>query len=92
MKRAAEYSKMCDADVCVGIHLRETGQVFILSVDSSGFWAFLPWLAISMFSTVSLMKSRLICQELLLSSPKTNIRPGSGAYGYRYSGAACMKS
>ncbi|CAG8221927.1 unnamed protein product [Penicillium nalgiovense] len=41
MKKAAEYSKMCDADVCVGIHLRETGQVFILSADASGFWAFL---------------------------------------------------
>ncbi|KAJ5771480.1 uncharacterized protein N7511_003531 [Penicillium nucicola] len=32
---------MCDADVCVGICLRETGEVFILSADSSGFWAFL---------------------------------------------------
>ncbi|KAJ5335859.1 uncharacterized protein N7506_005795 [Penicillium brevicompactum] len=41
MKKAAEYSKMCDADVCVGIRLRETGQVFILSADASGFWAFL---------------------------------------------------
>jgi hypothetical protein len=41
MKKAAEYSKMCDADVCVGIRRRETGQVFILSADASGFWAFL---------------------------------------------------
>ncbi|CAG8073491.1 unnamed protein product [Penicillium nalgiovense] len=41
MKKATEYSKMCDADVCVGIRLRETGQVFILSADASGFWAFL---------------------------------------------------
>ncbi|KAJ5776737.1 uncharacterized protein N7511_001748 [Penicillium nucicola] len=41
MKKASEYSKMCDADVCVGIRLRETGQVFILSADTSGFWAFL---------------------------------------------------
>ncbi|KAJ5473963.1 hypothetical protein N7475_003529 [Penicillium sp. IBT 31633x] len=41
MKKASEYSKMCDADVCVGIRLRETGQVFILSADASGFWAFL---------------------------------------------------
>jgi len=41
MRKAAEYSKMCDADVCVGIRLRETGQVFILSADASGFWAFL---------------------------------------------------
>jgi hypothetical protein len=41
MKKASEYSKMCDADVCVGIRLRETAQVFILSADTSGFWAFL---------------------------------------------------
>ncbi|KAJ5121559.1 uncharacterized protein N7515_009520 [Penicillium bovifimosum] len=41
MIKASEYSKMCDADVCVGIRLRETGQVFILSADASGFWAFL---------------------------------------------------
>jgi hypothetical protein len=41
MKKASEYSKMCDADVCVGIRMRETGQVHILSADTSGFWAFL---------------------------------------------------
>jgi hypothetical protein len=41
MKKAAEYSKMCDANVYVGIRLRETGQVFILLADASGFWAFL---------------------------------------------------
>ncbi|CAG7957479.1 unnamed protein product [Penicillium salamii] len=52
MKRASEYSKMCDADVCVGIRLRETGQVFILSADTSGFWAFLS--------------SQLVCLQLCL--------------------------
>jgi hypothetical protein len=41
MKKASEYSKMCDADVCVGIRMRETGQIHILSADTSGFWAFL---------------------------------------------------
>jgi hypothetical protein len=41
MKKAFEYSKMCDADVCVGIRMRETGQIHILSADTSGFWAFL---------------------------------------------------
>jgi uncharacterized ferredoxin-like protein len=41
MTKACEYSKMCDADVCLGIRLRETGQVYILSADASGFWAFL---------------------------------------------------
>ncbi|KAJ5215252.1 uncharacterized protein N7498_001659 [Penicillium cinerascens] len=32
---------MCDADVCLGIRIRETGQIHILSADTSGFWAFL---------------------------------------------------
>ncbi|KAJ5989706.1 hypothetical protein N7481_004916 [Penicillium waksmanii] len=41
MKKASEYSKMCDADVCIGIRLRETGQVHVLTADDSGFWAFL---------------------------------------------------
>lgn len=41
MKKAFEYSNMCDADVCVGIRMRETGQIHILSADTSGFWAFL---------------------------------------------------
>ncbi|KAJ5131878.1 hypothetical protein N7448_006036 [Penicillium atrosanguineum] len=41
MKKAREYSKLCEADVCVGIRLRETGQVFILLADASGFWGFL---------------------------------------------------
>ncbi|CRL26014.1 Transcription factor, MADS-box [Penicillium camemberti] len=41
MKKGYEYSKMCSADVCVGISIRDTGQVHILSADSSGFWAFL---------------------------------------------------
>jgi hypothetical protein len=42
MKKASEYSKMCDADVCVVIRMRETDQIHILSADTSGFWAFLP--------------------------------------------------
>ncbi|KAJ5646728.1 hypothetical protein N7490_003100 [Penicillium lividum] len=41
MKKASEYSNMCDADVCVGIRFRETGQVYVLTVDKSGVWAFL---------------------------------------------------
>ncbi|KAJ5751258.1 hypothetical protein N7533_008286 [Penicillium manginii] len=51
MKKAFEYSKMCDADVCVGIRLRETGQVHILTADDSGFWAFIA--------------SQLVCYKLL---------------------------
>lgn len=41
MKKAYEYSQMCDADVYIGIRLRESGQVHVLSLDDSGFWAFL---------------------------------------------------
>ncbi|KAJ5515823.1 hypothetical protein N7527_007383 [Penicillium freii] len=41
MKKAWEYSKLCNADVCVGIRMRETGRVHVLSADASGFWAFL---------------------------------------------------
>ncbi|CAG8013624.1 unnamed protein product [Penicillium salamii] len=37
MKKAYEYSEICEADVCLGIRLRETDQVFILSADASGF-------------------------------------------------------
>ncbi|CAG8107714.1 unnamed protein product [Penicillium nalgiovense] len=52
MKKACEYSRMCSADVCVGIRIRETGQVHILSADTSGFWAFLS--------------SQLVCLKLRL--------------------------
>jgi hypothetical protein len=40
IKKSFEYSNMCGADVCLGIRIRETGQVHIFSADSSGFWAF----------------------------------------------------
>lgn len=53
MTKACEYSKMCDADVCLGIRLRETGQVYIFSADASGFWAFLD--------------SQLVCRECFLT-------------------------
>lgn len=40
MKKASEYSKMCGADVCLGIRTRDTGRVYIFSADASGFWGF----------------------------------------------------
>lgn len=58
MKKAREYSKMCKADVCVGIRLRETGQVFIMSADVSGFWGFLG--------------SQLVCRQTRVTWPKAN--------------------
>ncbi|KAL3439823.1 hypothetical protein BJX65DRAFT_291573 [Aspergillus insuetus] len=40
INKVNEYSMCCDADVCLGIRLRETGKVFIVSIDPSGFWSF----------------------------------------------------
>jgi hypothetical protein len=39
MKKAYEYSELCDADVCVGIRLRESGHVFTFLSDPTGFWS-----------------------------------------------------
>jgi hypothetical protein len=39
MKKAYEYSKMCGADVCLGIRLRDSGRVFTFMADASGFWS-----------------------------------------------------
>lgn len=51
MKKAYEYSKLCNADVCVGIRMRETGQVHVLSADPSGFWGFLTTQLVSFIMT-----------------------------------------
>ncbi|KAL4767094.1 hypothetical protein BDW60DRAFT_200776 [Aspergillus nidulans var. acristatus] len=39
--KSHEFSKICGADVCLGIRIRDSGQVFIFSADPSGFWSFL---------------------------------------------------
>jgi hypothetical protein len=49
MKKACEYSKMCDADVCLGIRIRETGQIaYLLSrrtyAKPTKFWPFYSFL------------------------------------------------
>ncbi|KAL4768006.1 hypothetical protein BDW60DRAFT_211395 [Aspergillus nidulans var. acristatus] len=36
-----EYSRMCDADIYLGIRIRDTGKVFTVSIDPTGFWSFL---------------------------------------------------
>lgn len=59
MKKASEYSEMCDADVCLGIRLRETGQVFVLLADATGFWAFIG--------------SQLVCQQLFVKERQLTI-------------------
>lgn len=78
MKKAREYSKLCEADVCVGIRLRETGQVFILSADVSGFWGFLRSQLVR--SRHESHDQRLNFLGLLLSDPIFNYRsrPGEG--------------
>jgi hypothetical protein len=40
MIKSFEYSKMCAADVCLGIRIRDTGRVYIFSADASGVRAF----------------------------------------------------
>jgi hypothetical protein len=40
-KKLHQYSKLCEADVCFGIRIRDTGRVFTFSANRSGFWAFL---------------------------------------------------
>ncbi|KAH1414643.1 hypothetical protein KXX05_000439, partial [Aspergillus fumigatus] len=39
MKKASEYSELCDAEVCVGIRFRESGRVFTFVSDPNGFWS-----------------------------------------------------
>ena len=39
MKKSYEYSKMCDADMFLGIRLRDSGRVFTFLADSMGFWS-----------------------------------------------------
>ena len=76
MKKASKYSKICDADVCVGIHIQETGQVHILSADASGFWAFLTSQLVSCGTSVHWKKADL--PGLPLPSSKFDYRPWLG--------------
>jgi hypothetical protein len=47
MKKASEYSELCDAEVCVGIRFRESGRVFTFVSDPNGFWSKLDSLLVS---------------------------------------------
>jgi hypothetical protein len=64
MKKAYEYSELCDADVCVGIRLRESGHVFTFLSDPTGFWSKLDSLL------VRYMRARL-CQSILTMRQET---------------------
>jgi hypothetical protein len=50
--KSQEYSEMCGADVYLGIRIRESGQVFIFSAGSSGFWSFLRSQLVSPLETL----------------------------------------
>ena len=54
IKKSSEYSKICDADVCLGIRIRETGRVYIFSADDSGFWTFVGSQLVGTLDTISL--------------------------------------
>lgn len=69
MRKACEYSKMCDADVCVGIRIRATGQIYILSADTSGFWAFLRTQLVCCYCILSLGLTMLTCQDSHYPTP-----------------------
>ncbi|KAJ5471786.1 hypothetical protein N7530_009143 [Penicillium desertorum] len=58
MIKVCEYSKMCDTDVCLGILLCDTGEVYILSADALGFWAFLGSQLNSYYPTPKLVTDR----------------------------------
>jgi hypothetical protein len=66
MKKAYEYSKMCGADVCLGIRLRDSGRVFTFMADDSGFW--------SKFDA-SLVRMTGVSQESVLISNRKNAIP-----------------
>ncbi|KAJ5297269.1 uncharacterized protein N7443_008162 [Penicillium atrosanguineum] len=74
MKKASEYSKTCNADVCAGIRLRETGQVFILSADITGSRDFLKSQIGSYYPVPRLITER----DLEKAGKSTRGRPSSG--------------
>jgi hypothetical protein len=72
MKEACEFSKIHDAVVCLGIRLRETGQVFIFfSADASGFWSF-PGTQLVRHQCF-LIERQLTSPELILSNAEATV-------------------
>jgi hypothetical protein len=71
MKKASEYSKMCGADVCLGIRIRDTGHVYMFSADASGFWGFIGSQLVSL-PRYTLSLQSLIRLGFLLSNPKSD--------------------
>jgi hypothetical protein len=71
MKKAYAYSELCDAEVYVGIRLRESGHVFTFLSDPIGFWSKLDSLL------VRYMRARL-CQSIL-TKRQGDILPTAGS-------------
>jgi hypothetical protein len=71
MKKASEYSKMCGADVCLGIRIRDTGRVYMFSADASGFWEFVGSHLVSL-PRFAYLYNPLIRLEFVLSNPKSD--------------------
>jgi lipid II:glycine glycyltransferase (peptidoglycan interpeptide bridge formation enzyme) len=67
MKKSFEYSKMCGADVCLGIRIRDTCRVYIFSADASGFWAFIGSKLVYFHHMHT--RPKVNCLGLLLSTP-----------------------
>jgi hypothetical protein len=40
-KKSHKYRELYGADICLGIRIQDSGQIYIFSADHSGFWSFL---------------------------------------------------
>lgn len=83
IKKAREYSKMCEADVCLGIRIRRSGQVYFVSVGGSEFWAFLASQLVGCHALAGCNKTD--CPGFPLSNADQDHRPGFGEHweGYK---------
>jgi hypothetical protein len=72
MKKAFEYSELCDAEVCVGIRFRESGRVFTFVSDPNGFWSKLDSLLVSMRAVSCLYTLTMMQGDILPSTGSRN--------------------
>lgn len=68
---------MCDADVCVGVRIRETGQVHILSRRCFGILGF-PYFTAYMLLNLQLVKKKADLSGLPLPNSKFDYSAGPG--------------
>lgn len=67
IKKAYEYSKLCDADVCLGIQLRGSSHVFTFLSNPAGFW--------SKFDSLLIRNMRAQLCHSILTKRQGNILP-----------------